>query len=476
MIVAIDIGTESARLLFERNGNWEILKESYKIFFPSPEAVEQNPNEILSATLKLLERVPKEDDVLYVGLSSVFHSILGLDEDFEPVTPLLNWADRRSYKEKEELEKRYGVRFFYEKTACPLHPMYWPSKILWMKKNSKAKRFCSIKSYILQKLTGEFVEELSLASGTGIMNIHSLDWDDSILEILGVSRDELPIILSPYGRVRMKETIAKKLGFKDVLFVLGGGDGVMTNVGVNAMTSDSATVTIGTSGAFRVVLDKPVIDREGISTWCYLIDEKSYVLGGAINNGGIVLMWLKDIMKFEDYNEIVRTAMKSPIGANGLIFLPFLNGERAPHWRERYRGVLVGLSSSHKRCDIARSALEGICFRIKDIYNAVTKVGKVEPKRIVATGGFTSAPEWVQLLANILGKDIVVTNINNPSAFGAYVMALKSFGENVEDFLANHLKVRKVFKVETEVNNRYDELYKEYQYLYEKLVDYFYKE
>jgi len=476
MIAAIDIGTESARLMFKSNSEWRVLKKSYRIFFPSPEAAEQDPHEIFSAVLDLLKQVPNEDDVLYVGMSSVFHSIVGLDENLDPVTPLLNWADRRSFREKEELEKKYGVRFFYEKTACPLHPMYWPSKILWMKKNSNAKKFCSIKAYIVNKMTGEFVEEFSLASGTGMMNIHSLEWDEEILEITEVRKEDLPEIKSPYTQVRVKDEIAKELGFKKVYLVLGGGDGVMTNVGLNAMDSDSATVTIGTSGAFRVVMDRPVIDQEGISTWCYLIDEENYVLGGAINNGGIVLMWLKDVMRFESYDEIIEEAKKSSIGANGLVFLPFLNGERAPHWRERYRGVLVGLTSSHRRSDIARAALEGICFRIKDVHNAVRRVGNIDPNRIVATGGFTSSPYWVQLLSDVLGKDIIVTDVENPSAFGAYVMALKSLGEDVEGFIEKEVRIERVFHPDPERNAVYERLYGDYKFLYEKLVDYYYKE
>ncbi|MCD6551252.1 gluconokinase [Thermotoga sp.] len=476
MIAAIDIGTESARLVFKFNGEWKVLKKSYRISFPSPEAVEQDPEEILSAVYSLLKQIPKEGNVLHVGMSSVFHSVVGLDEDFDPVTPLLNWADRRSFREKEELEKKYGTRFFYERTACPLHPMYWPSKILWMKRNSNARKFCSIKSYVVKKLTGRFVEELSLASGTGMMNVHTLDWDEEILSIAGVEREMLPELASPYTRVKMKNEVAKELGYKEAYFVLGGGDGVMTNVGANAMDPNSATVTIGTSGAFRVVLDRPVIDQEGISTWCYLIDEQNYVLGGAINNGGIVLMWLKDVMKFDGYEEIIEEAKKSPIGANGLVFLPFLNGERAPHWRERYRGVLVGLTSSHRKSDIARAALEGICFRIKDIYNAVKRVGDVDPVRIVATGGFTSSPYWVQLLSDVLGKSITVTSVENPSAFGAYVMALKSLGEDVTGFLEHELGTKKVFRHDPGKNFQYEKLYEDYRYLYEKLVDYFYRE
>lgn len=187
-------------------------------------------------------------------------------------------------------------------------------------------------------------------------------------------------------------------------------------------------------------------------------------------------MWLKDVMRFDSYDDIIEEAKESPAGANGLVFLPFLNGERAPHWRERYRGVLVGLTSSHRRSDIARAALEGICFRIKDIHNAVKRVGSVDPNRIVATGGFTSSPYWVQLLSDVLGKDIIVTNVENPSAFGAYVMALKSLGEDVEGFIEKEVRVERVFHPDSERNAVYERLYSDYKFLYEKLVDYYYKE
>lgn len=475
MIAGIDVGTEGMRAVIfsENTGQFKEFKENYNIYFPSIDQAVQKPDEILSALKKILMKLSKHAKSIYIGFSSVFHSILGLDEDLNPLTDSIIWADRRATKEKESLEKEIGNRFFYERTGCPLHAMYWPAKSLWItKRYPNVSKLVSIKSFLIYKMSGRMVEELSLASGTGLMNIHTKDWDDEILRVLKIKKEQLPELVSPYEIIKAKEEFVREVGFDEIFIIPGAGDGVLANLGVGAINEETGVVTVGTSGAVRVFFKRPMLDKEKTSTWCYLLDEENYVLGSAINNGGIVLSWLKENMKFESYEEMIRQSLRSSVGARGLIFLPFLNGERCPNWVEKYRGVLVGLNSLHTREDIARAALEAIGFRVKDMFESIKRVGKVKLKRIIATGGFTNSKEWIQIVSNILGERLEVTNTVNQSAIGAYLMVLRALDKDWKGFLSKYVKVDKVIEPQQGVFEEYEGIYERYKYLYQLLLEY----
>ncbi|MDN5337343.1 MAG: gluconokinase [Thermotogaceae bacterium] len=475
MIIGIDIGTEGLRAVTfdEQNKEFKEFKENYRVYFPAPEQAIQKPEEIFNAFKRILKNFSAVDSKIYIGFSSVFHSILALDTKFIPITDSIIWADRRAVAEKEFLEKEYGSRFFYERTGCPLHAMYWPAKILWIKKRiQNVAKFSSIKSYLIYRITGKLIEELSLASGTGIFNIHQQKWDKEILEILDLNERELPELVSPYELIKAKNDFSKEMGFDEIYIIPGAGDGVLANFGVGAIDSKTAVVTVGTSGAVRLFFNEPILDNEGTATWCYLFDEKNYVLGSAINNGGIVLMWLRETMKFDSYEEIIDEAMKSSPGAKGLVFLPYLNGERCPNWVEKYKGVIVGLTSLHSRNDIARSALEGIGFRVKDMLESVKKVGRISPERIIATGGFTNSKDWIQIVSNILGEKLEITNTSNQSAIGAYLVAMKALNLNWEKFLDENIKIETIVNPLKEDHKLYRDVYRKYRYLYDLLLNY----
>lgn len=475
MLAGIDVGTEGIRAVIfdESTERYKEFKESYNLYFPSIDQAVQKPDEILSALKKILVKLSKYDKSIHIGFSSVFHSIIALDEDSNPLTDSIIWADRRAVKEKEILEREFGNRFFYERTGCPLHAMYWPAKILWItSRYPNVSKLVSIKSFLIYKMSGQIVEEVSLASGTGLMNIHIKDWDDEILKILKIKKEQLPEIVSPYKIIKAKEEFAKEVGFDEIFVVPGAGDGVLANLGVGAISEDTGVVTVGTSGAVRVVFKRPVLDEEGTSTWCYLLDEKNYVLGSAINNGGIVLSWLRENMKFENYEEIIQHAMKSTVGAKGLIFLPFLNGERCPNWVEKYKGVLAGLRSFHTKQDIARAVLEAVGFRVKDMFESIKRVGKTRLKKIVATGGFTNSKEWIQIVSDILSEKLEVTNTTNQSAIGAYLMVMKAVDKDWEGFLDKYVKVDREIEPRQDTSRKYEKIYEKYRYLYQLLLGY----
>jgi len=474
MIIGLDIGTESVRATLFNEKRLKMLEEyevSYKIYFPRTEYVEQDPEEIFKAVVKCINKVPKNGDTLYISFSSVLHSVLALDKHGNLLTNLIIWADRRAKNEKDYLKEKFGTRFFYERSGCPVHAIYLPSKILWIKKNyPKAAIFMSIKSYLIYKLTGKMVEDLSVALASGLMNIRKKIWDEEILKIIGIKESSLPTVVSPYNLLPVKAGLSNH--FREIFVVPGAGDGMLANLGAGAIKEGTGVITIGTSGAVRTFVKKVVLDKHGIATWCYLLDDELYILGAAINNGGIVLSWIKDLFDLKNYEEIFEEAQKAPPGADGIVFLPFLNGERSPNWIENYKGVVIGLTTFHEKHHILKAAIEGIGFRMKDIFNSVEKVNKSKISKIIATGGFTKSEYLLQTMANVLGRDINITNITHHVAFGAVIIAIKSLKMDWRKFLEESVWITKTIKHDEQLSNTYEELYIKYKYLYETILDY----
>jgi len=207
-------------------------------------------------------------------------------------------------------------------------------------------------------------------------------------------------------------------------------------------------------------------------TWCYILDEKHYVLGAAINSGGIVLEWLKELLKLVDLNSIIDQTEKISPGSNGLIFLPFINGERSPHWLDEYKGVLIGLTSAHNTIHVVKSAMEGIAFRMRAILESVERVLGSKLKRVLATGGFTHSKVFSQLVANAVGRSLAITNVDEHVALGAAVIAMKALEYDWMEVLKK-ISIRKVINPQQEMKTVYDQLYYHHLKAYEHLKNFF---
>ncbi|CAI2625435.1 Xylulose kinase [Apilactobacillus kunkeei] len=462
-IIGVDIGTTSVKtVLYDTDGEVKgYSNDGYPLYQDTPDMAEEDPEEIFSAMLAGLTEVLRKADLKHgtlkgISFSCAMHSLILLDENHKPLTRAITWADNRAVNYADQLKESGKAKELYEKTGTPVHPMTPLTKLMWLKNErkdvyDKAAYFVGIKEYILYKLFGELKEDYSIANATGMFNIFKMDWDEEALELTGVSRDQLPeLVDTTYQFKGLSKAYANVIGIdEDTPFVIGSSDGPLANLGVNAIKPGVLAVTIGTSGAVRVVTDKPVIDPKG-RVFCYYLSKDKWVVGGPVNNGGIVFRWVRDQlcapekvtaeqMHMDSYDLLTEIASQIPAGSDGLLFHPFLGGERAPIWDANARGSFFGLTRIHTRAHMIRSALEGIVFNLYTVSLALEEViGK--PTSIQATGGFARSELWRQMLADIFEQDVTIPESFEGTALGAATLGMYSLGiiddlEKVKDFV-----------------------------------------
>lgn len=446
-VIGVDIGTTSTKaVLFQLDGTvMDCTYEYYPLIKEKPEFAEQELSAIYQAVLGTIKQVVANtkvsaQQIVNVSFSSAMHSLILMDDKGQPLTRSITWADNRANRCAEELKLGNGSEI-YQRTGTPVHPMSPLCKIKWFKEQEpelfqQTAKFIGVKEYVFYQLFGQYVVDYSVASSTGLFNIHDLVWDSLAMKEAGITAAQLPLAVSPTTQVSgMNAEVAKELGLTpETPFVLGGSDGCLSNLGVGAVDSKSVAITIGTSAAVRMVTEKPYLDADQ-RTFCYVLDEHHYVVGGAINNGGVVMDWAKNQFfnpaasanitnEYEAMMELIDTV---PAGSNGLLFHPYLNGERAPLWQGEARGSFFGIHLMHQQKHFLRAVLEGICLNIYDVLHEITEQTGA-PDKIIATGGFSQSTVWRQLLTDVVQQTVFMPESYESSCLGAVVMGLKSAG------------------------------------------------
>ncbi len=450
-MIGVDIGTTSTKsVLYDMKGKVIAYANSeYQLYQDIPDMAEEDPDEIFDAVIEVLGQVirkgkVKSDEIKGISFSSAMHSLILMDKDDQPLTRAITWADNRAAKYSEELKENGIGAEIYAKTGTPIHPMAPLSKIIWLRHEEpelfkQTKKFIDLKSYVFFRLFGVYKMEYSIASATGMFNIFKLDWDKQALDLLQITRDQLPELVEPTDTINhINNRYGDLLGISsETPFVFGASDGVLSNLGVDAIDPGVVAVTIGTSGAVRVVVDKPVVDPNG-KLFCYALTKDKWVVGGPVNNGGIVFRWVKDQlfapekitaeqMQVSTYDILTQIAEKIPAGSDGLLFHPYLGGERAPIWNAYARGSFFGLTRKHTRAHMVRAALEGIVYNLYVVMLTIEGVtGK--PTSIQATGGFARSSLWRQMLADIFEQDVTIPESFESSCLGAAVLGMYALG------------------------------------------------
>ncbi|HEV8083870.1 MAG TPA: gluconokinase [Chitinophagaceae bacterium] len=447
-IIGIDIGTGSAKAV-AINHSGEILTSSqvhYSMLDMPAGFSEQNPETIWDAFVNCLkEIVNKLQHVpVAVSLSSCMHSLMVTDKSNLPVTNLILWGDTRSEKIANEIRESQNAEAIYRETGTPIHSMSPLCKIIWLKTNapevfSNADKFISIKEFIWFRLFRAYQVDQSVASATGLFNIGTYGWNYNSLQLCGIDTDHLSeIVPTHFIRNDLNNTIAGILNIPaNTQFCIGASDGCLANLGSFAMERGTAAITIGTSGAVRIANATPVINF-GAMIFNYVLDTKTFICGGPVNNGGNVFDWMmKSFLQIQEpgekeYNEFFKRVDEVPSGSKGLLFLPYLYGERAPIWDEQSCGVFFGIKSYHNQSYFLRAALEGLCYALKNILQIVEQ--STEPiKQLNVSGGFIHSKTWVQILADVTGKKICLVQTEDASAIGAGLLCVKAI-HLVENF------------------------------------------
>ncbi|RDV16052.1 gluconate kinase [Pontibacter diazotrophicus] len=494
-LIGMDIGTTSTKAVaFDMEGKM-LFREAieYPIISTQPDYAEQDPEVVLKAVLDTLSTVALELKILGVELmgvsfSSAMHSLIAVDAQGDPLTKCIIWADTRSKVYATNLKGSVIGHDIYLHTGTPLHPMSPLPKLRWLRDHEpllfkNTVKFIGIKEYVFFRLFGEYKIDYSIASATGLFNIFKFDWHLDSLELAGITKDKLSEPVPPTHTFRnMKPDYATLLNIPaTVPFVIGASDGCLANLGSNAVRPGDAVVTIGTSGAVRVMANEPATDiQERI--FSYILTSKRFVLGGAVNNGGVVLRWFRDnfyasetalaAQENEDIYELMnKRAAAVPPGADGLIFLPYLLGERAPIWDPAARACFFGVHYNHTREHFLRALMEGVMFNVYSVGRALEQTtGPIAA--IYANGGFSRSDLWVQMLADIFNKEVHLTDTHEGSAFGAVIMGMYALGliTNLEDAAAM-IRVKKTFVPDPKLHSRYMQNFSLFNELYPKLKD-----
>ena len=439
-ILGVDIGTGSVKAVAVNavGKAFGSVQKHYPLLQPQPGFVEQDIETIWqNFTASIGEAAAQFGQPEAISLSCAMHSLILVDAQGKPLTNIINWADTRSAEIAEHLCASPEGEALYKETGTPVYSMSPLSKIIWFRENQselfkQAAKFISIKELFWFRLFGEFQVDHSIASATGLFDVLNFCWSEKALKLAGIDQNKLSKPVSTtYFRNNADAETTKKTGIKEAsCWIIGGNDGCLANLGSSADHIGTAALTIGTSGAVRIASSKPLYNFKAM-TFNYIMDEKTYICGGAINNGGLVLNWLLSNFMLvktasaENYEQIFTSIKTVPAGSNGLLFLPYLTGERTPLWNSNGCGVFFGIKSNHQQAHFLRAALEGVCYAIRSVLNAVLITAETVHE-IRVSGGFTASEVWLQMMADILGKKLVVVQAEDASAIGAAYLAIQT--------------------------------------------------
>ena len=438
-VLGIDMGTGSTKSVAV-NIRGEVIttsQVSYPSITPAPGLNEQAPELVWQAFVKCILRIVMEigRPPEAIALSSAMHSVIPLDQSGTPLMNMMTWADNRSAQIAERIRSSQDGESIYMATGTPIHSMSPLGKILWLSENdpslfAKTAHFISIKEYIWYRLFGAFEVDYSIASATGLFNLHSCEWHTDSLNLCGIRSDQLskPVPVS-HTRRDINSTLCEQLKIPpNTPIVIGSSDGCLANIGSYATAPGVASLTIGTSGAIRVSSRTPKLNYKAM-TFCYRITDTLFICGGPINNGGGALRWFaENVLKTKlnsgsDYEKLLTPIEKIKPASEGVLFIPYLLGERAPHWDSRASALFFGLRQYHTNHHLTRAVVEGISMALYSIMQAMEHAG-LSIDRINVSGGFVHSAIWLQILADVFNKEVHLIHEDDASAIGAAYLGL----------------------------------------------------
>ncbi len=451
-LLGVDLGTSSVKALATTFDGKPVALTSgaYPLSTPRPGYVEQDADVVYRAVMKAVQEAISEvhlrgNEVAAIGFSCAMHGIVPVDEDGEALGPLITWMDRRSAAISDRWHADGTARALYARTGAPVHPMLPSCKLRWLSEHepvlfASAARFVSMKELVVFRWTGEWLIDYGMASATGLFDVHSKTWSPAALAQARVAPSKLSRIAPTTKTLdAMRPGVAATLALVEKpKLVLGSSDGALANLGVGAVAPGALALTLGTSGAVRTVVGAPALDERG-RTFCYAFDDTGFIVGGPTSSAGAVLNKIFELLASEIAVEdrfalAVSLAEGVEPGSNGLTFLPFLSGERAPYWMANLRGSIEGMDLSHTRADIFRAAFEGVVMALATVYDVLRE--RVGPtKSIRLSGGLTHAPLVRQLIADTFDARAVLVDQSEASAFGAAALAGIALGA-IRDVLA----------------------------------------
>jgi xylulokinase len=494
-IMGIDVGTSSTKVLVvNENGNVEAtFAYDYPILNPHPDWAEQDPESWWNAAKNAVKKISVLSsvnlaDLSAIGLTGQMHGMVLLGRSLKPLRQSIIWADKRSIPQCREIIERIGKEEIQRTLCNPIMPGFMAASLLWTKDNEpsifrKAFKVLLPKDYVRFKLTGSFVTDVSDASSTLLFDIKRRKWASHILSTLGFSSELFPEVFESVdvaGEVSAEASNETGLP-KGLPVIAGGGDSPVGAVGCGAINEGIVSSNIGTGGQIFATLDRPKVDPQSrIHTFCHAVPGKWH-LQGAILAAGLSLRWFKEnfgqmeqtlgnLCNTDPYDLLSKEAELAEPGCKGLIFVPYLLGERSPHMDPDARGILYGLSLEHRRAHLIRAVMEGVVYALRDSLEIFKELG-VRAEKVIARGGGVKSSLWRQIQADIFNAEVMTVNVKEEAAYGAALLAGVGAGIYTDLEKACQETIHS-FSQETPNSERakvYDEYYKIYARLYPAL-------
>jgi gluconokinase len=492
-VIVIDLGTSSVRATIWRVTAQRLVvvsqsQISYQMTTTVDGGVTISALELTDLVLAVIDQIvaqiPRNTTITAVAMSTFWHSLLGLDTHYRPTTPLISWNDTRSAVLTAQWREKLDEVALHQRTGCRWHASYWPAKLTWLHQHQPAtclqtRYWVSFADYFYLQLFGDLVTSVSLASATGLNNQLTSSWDLATASLFGLDLTLLPNIQDLTNPLQgLHAPFAQRWpSLTTIPWFLAVGDGACSNIGSNANTPQQVAIMVGTSGALRVVLpnahNNTAFDLpQGL--WSYRIDRNRRVVGGAISNAGDLFAWLCKQLQLPTLNDLDTFLTGLPADGHGLTFLPFLSGERSPHWRDDATGTILGLRLSTTSVEILQAGLEGVAVQFANIYKLVAQFLsqqlKITPQTIFATGGgLYQSVVWRQIIADMLGLPLYLADVSEASSRGAAILALEALNL-INPAVIDNVSLIAIHNPNLQRYQQYQQTQQRYHNLYQRLL------
>ncbi|WP_461204942.1 xylulokinase [Clostridium sp. DL1XJH146] len=486
--LGIDLGTSSVKILVtnEKDEIVGSVTKEYPVSYPKPKWSEQNPEDWWNRTkeglIELIEKyeIPR-NEIKAIGFSGQMHGLVALDKENEVLFPAILWNDQRTEQECADITEYFGQEKLTEYTGNKAITGFTAPKILWVKKHRKElfdriEHIMLPKDYVRFCLTGEYAIDYSDASGMLLLDVKNKCWSKEVCEFIEVKESQLPKLYESYEVTGVvTEEVKKELGLQGEILVVGGaGDQAAGAVGTGTIEEGVISVTLGTSGVVFAAHEEYAVDKNNRLHAFVHANGKYHSMGVMLSAASCLQWWVDDVNKGVSFEELLKEAEEIAPGSEGLIFLPYLTGERTPYPDPDAKGSFVGMTTTTKRGHMTRAILEGVSYGLKDSLEILKDIG-VPINEIRVIGGGAKSQLWKQILADVFDEDLVEINTNQGGALGACILAAVGAGQykNVAEGCKRMIRVTNKINKNSENSKVYLQNYKRYIKLYGALKKWF---
>ena len=484
LYIGIDLGTSAVKLLLmdETGKIHNIVSKEYPISFPHPGWSEQNPEDWFAESMEGMKELIAECDksqVAGIGFGGQMHGLVALDAEDQVIRPAILWNDGRTTKETEYLNEEIGRETLSKYTANIAFAGFTAPKILWMKENEPDKfaRISKImlpKDYLAYRLSGVHCTDYSDASGMLLLDVKHKCWSKEMIEICGISEEQLPKLFESYEVVgTLKGEIASELGLSEqVKVVAGAGDNAAAAVGTGTVGEGKCNISLGTSGTIFISSKNFGVDEHNALHSFDYADGNYHLMGCMLSAASCNKWWMDEVLRTKEYGEEQKKITK--LGENNVFYLPYLMGERSPHNDPKARATFTGMTMDTTREDMTQAVLEGVAFGLRDSLEVARNLGiKIERTKIC--GGGAKSPLWKKIIANVMNLKVDVIESEEGPGYGGAMLAAVGCGAfaSVEDAADKLVKVVDTVEPEESLVRKYEERYRQFQKIYPAMKELF---